>query len=162
MDLARLASRFGLAELPELVRMEREIEDLEAKRLADGSTNTTNSNGAGDIKVDAAVYASRVAERKISAPAICFSNPPVSPAPTSTSDCSVSSSAAEMSTIMVEIATDCDRTESVTCDSNTMTQATETLKENASCNTESTTIGKSGTSVGIETIPSEMGRFSCL
>lgn len=68
MDLARLASRFGLAELPELVRMEREIEALEA---ADAAAAAAASSSVGTMaeertKVDASVYASRVADRKLS------------------------------------------------------------------------------------------------
>ncbi|VDM32634.1 unnamed protein product [Hydatigera taeniaeformis] len=68
MDLARLASRFGLAELPELVRMEREIEALEAAAAA-AAARTSSSVGTlaeEHTKVDASVYASRVAERKLS------------------------------------------------------------------------------------------------
>ncbi|KAL5105557.1 hypothetical protein TcWFU_008685 [Taenia crassiceps] len=67
MDLARLASRFGLAELPELVRMEREIEALEAADAAAATTTTSSSIGTmaeERAKVDASIYASRVAARK--------------------------------------------------------------------------------------------------
>ncbi|VDK22994.1 unnamed protein product [Taenia asiatica] len=69
MDLARLASRFGLAELPELVRMEREIEALEAADAAAAAAAKSSSVGTmaeERTKVDASVYASRVAERKLS------------------------------------------------------------------------------------------------
>lgn len=70
MDLARLASRFGLAELPELVRMEKEIEALEAAEAeanarANGGTQTVNNN-AQLPKVDIGVYAARLADRKAS------------------------------------------------------------------------------------------------
>ncbi|CAH8664049.1 unnamed protein product [Dicrocoelium dendriticum] len=43
MELARIASRFGLADLPELVRMEREIDALEEKRLLEENQCLTRS-----------------------------------------------------------------------------------------------------------------------
>ncbi|CAH8635298.1 unnamed protein product [Schistosoma intercalatum] len=53
MEVARIASRYGLTDLPYLVRMEREIDELEAKhsqdqseinRLYHGSNNNNNTN----------------------------------------------------------------------------------------------------------------------
>ncbi|VDP67971.1 unnamed protein product [Schistosoma curassoni] len=53
MEVARIASRYGLTDLPYLVRMEREIDELEAKhsqdqseinRLYHGSNNNNNNN----------------------------------------------------------------------------------------------------------------------
>ncbi|KAM7542338.1 hypothetical protein Aperf_G00000004600 [Anoplocephala perfoliata] len=68
MDLARLASRFGLSELPELVRMEHEIDALEAAAMAAGqmtqTATTTSTMTRGNPKVDIGVYATRLAERK--------------------------------------------------------------------------------------------------
>ncbi|KAM3187531.1 hypothetical protein ACTXT7_002105 [Hymenolepis weldensis] len=72
MDLARLASRFGLCELPELVRMEKEIEALEAAAAAstaNGGTQTSTTTGtmtSCSPKVDISVYAARLADRKAS------------------------------------------------------------------------------------------------
>lgn len=72
MDLARLASRFGLSELPELVRMEREIEALETAAVAAGITQiptTTATMTTRNPKADIGVYAIRLADRKaISSP----------------------------------------------------------------------------------------------
>ncbi|VDO05723.1 unnamed protein product [Rodentolepis nana] len=72
MDLARLASRFGLCELPELVRMEKEIEALEAAAAASNANATTrNPTATGSMtsynpKVDIGVYVARLADRKAS------------------------------------------------------------------------------------------------
>nr|CDS29290.2 GAS2 protein 3 [Hymenolepis microstoma] len=72
MDLARLASRFGLCELPELVRMEKEIEALEAAAAASNTNATTRTPTATGTmtsyspKVDIGVYAARLADRKAS------------------------------------------------------------------------------------------------
>nr|CDS21915.1 GAS2 protein 3 [Echinococcus granulosus] len=77
MDLARLASRFGLAELPELVRMEREIEALEAA-AAEAESSSVGTMAGEHTKVDASVYASHVLERKLSMTSV-VSSPPHSP-----------------------------------------------------------------------------------
>ncbi|KAM7543180.1 hypothetical protein Aperf_G00000004613 [Anoplocephala perfoliata] len=73
MDLARLASRFGLSELPELVRMEHEIDALEAAAMAAGqmtqTATTTSTMTRSNPKVDIGVCATRLAEWKaISSP----------------------------------------------------------------------------------------------
>ncbi|VDN09107.1 unnamed protein product [Dibothriocephalus latus] len=49
MDLARIASRFGLCDLPELVKMEREIEALEAKRSQETAEVSTKN---GETQID--------------------------------------------------------------------------------------------------------------
>ena len=68
MELARLASRFGLAELPELVRMEKEIEALEAAEAASAGLTTTSAMTTTErsmMKINVGVYTARVADRKL-------------------------------------------------------------------------------------------------
>ena len=65
MELARLASRFGLAELPELVRMEREIEALEAAEAAATTATAMTTTENSIKKINVGVYTARVADRKV-------------------------------------------------------------------------------------------------
>ncbi|VDL92980.1 unnamed protein product [Schistocephalus solidus] len=74
MDLARIASRFGLCDLPELVKMEREIEALEAKRNQEATIASENcssaqqlfkSTKAGEPQIDRQEYIRRIASNKL-------------------------------------------------------------------------------------------------
>ncbi|KAL7059240.1 hypothetical protein AAHC03_013145 [Spirometra sp. Aus1] len=86
MDLARIASRFGLCDLPELVKMEREIEALEAKRNQEITVASENcfsaqqlskSTKASEPQIDRQEYIRRIASNKLlleSAPRNTVSN----------------------------------------------------------------------------------------
>ncbi|VDP85943.1 unnamed protein product [Echinostoma caproni] len=54
MELARIAGRFGLDDLPELVRMEREIDMLEAKRAQTSITLNIKASPSSGDSLDAA------------------------------------------------------------------------------------------------------------
>lgn len=154
MELARLASRFGLTELPELVRMEREIEVLEEKRLREQSGRPPQlwtSSSIADLTVDASSYASRVF--KTSTTSTTCSDGLRTPRAITTSENDLVGTAGDdtydeqtsRSTIMVDVAADCGVLENA-----------EPL-ENAK---QSSTLKDSVTSTATDTFPSEVGRLN--
>lgn len=62
MELARIAGRFGLNDLPELVRMEREIDFLEAKRAQTSVDVALNPTGVESATTNCCDAANRPAE----------------------------------------------------------------------------------------------------
>ncbi|VDP54184.1 unnamed protein product [Schistosoma mattheei] len=71
MEVARIASRYGLTDLPYLVRMEREIDELEAKHSQDQSEinclyhGSNNNNNTNNFTTHAVINLKRIDNEKM-------------------------------------------------------------------------------------------------
>lgn len=70
MEVARIASRYGLTDLPYLVRMEREIDELEAKHSQDQSEinrlhHGSNNNNTNHFTTHAVINLERIDNEKM-------------------------------------------------------------------------------------------------